>query len=84
MTGCPTYQVISGRTTIDMASRKMPAPQLGDEQWSQLLAFSAGAQETVVKQTAIRDGSVLLIIFGSPAIVDRHLDKTLIKATATS
>ncbi|MFJ7969429.1 hypothetical protein [Streptomyces sp. NPDC096324] len=81
MTGCPTYQVVAGGTPIDMASQKLPAHRnLGDEQWSQLLAFSTGGKGTVVKQTAIRDGSLLLIVSGSPALVDRHLDK----ATTTS
>ncbi|MET8590483.1 hypothetical protein [Streptomyces sp. NPDC005078] len=85
MTGCPTYQVVAGGTPIDMASQKLPAPRgLGDEQWSQLLTFSTGGRSTVVKQTAIRDGGLLLIVSGSPALVDRHLDKALAKATATS
>ncbi|OIJ91664.1 hypothetical protein [Streptomyces colonosanans] len=85
MTGCPTYQVVTGGTPIDMASHKLPAPHdLGDEQWSQLLTFSAGERSTVVKQTAIRDGSLLLIVSGSPALVDRHLDKALAKATAAN
>ncbi|MEN8654376.1 hypothetical protein ABCR94_28210 [Streptomyces sp. 21So2-11] len=85
LTGCPTYQVVAGATAIDMASQELPAPHgLGDEQWSQLLTFSAGGRDTVVKQTAIRDGSVLLIISGSPALVDSHLGKALAKATATS
>ncbi|MFD6434544.1 hypothetical protein [Streptomyces venezuelae] len=85
MTGCPTYQVVSGDTSIDVASQKLPAPRgLGDEQWSQLLTFSTAGRSTVVKQTAIRDGSLLLIVSGSPALVDRHLDKALTKATATS
>lgn len=82
MTGCPTYQVISGSATIDMASQKMTAPKLGDEQWSQLLTFSDGGQDTVVKQTAIRDGRVLLIVSGSPALVDRNLGKALTRAAA--
>ncbi|MFI8872234.1 hypothetical protein [Streptomyces sp. NPDC055243] len=85
MTGCPTYQVVAGGTPIDMASQKLTAPRgLGDEQWSQLLTFSTGGRSTVVKQTAIRDGSLLLIVSGSPALVDRHLNKALAKATATS
>ncbi|MFF8918949.1 hypothetical protein ACF08M_38020 [Streptomyces sp. NPDC015032] len=85
MTGCPTYQVVAGGTAIDMATQKLTAPhQLGDEQWSQLLTFSTGGQNTMVKQTAIRDGSVLLIVSGSPDLVDRHLDKALAKATAAS
>ncbi|MFI5751134.1 hypothetical protein ACIBBE_35690 [Streptomyces sp. NPDC051644] len=85
MTGCPTYQVVAGGTSIDMTSQELPAPRgLGDEQWSQLLTFSTGGRSTVVKQTAIRDGSLLLIVSGSPALVDRHLDKALTKATAAS
>ncbi|MEU6229802.1 hypothetical protein [Streptomyces sp. NPDC047042] len=85
MTGCPTYQVVAGGTPIDIASQKLPAPHgLGDEQWSQLLTFSAGGRSTVVKQTAIRDGSLLLIVSGSPALVDRHVGKALTKATAAS
>ncbi|MEV0636359.1 hypothetical protein AB0I77_15585 [Streptomyces sp. NPDC050619] len=83
MTGCPTYQVVAGGTPIDIASQKLPAPHgLGDERWSQLLTFSTGGRSTVVKQTAIRDGSLLLVISGSPALVDRHLGKALAKATA--
>ncbi|MET9952842.1 MULTISPECIES: hypothetical protein [Streptomyces] len=85
MTGCPSYQVVGGGTPIDIASQKLTAPHgPGDERWSQLLTFSAGGRSTVVKQTAIRDGSLLLIVSGSPGLVDRHLDKALTKATATS
>ncbi|MFF7477011.1 hypothetical protein [Streptomyces sp. NPDC008092] len=85
MTGCPTYQVVAGGTPVDVASQKLPAPRaLGDEQWSQLLTFTGGGQSTVVKQTAIRAGSLLLIVSGSPALVDRHLGKALAKATAAS
>jgi hypothetical protein len=81
MTGCPTYQVLAGGTAIDMVSQKLTAPhRLGDEQWSQLLTFSTGGQSTVVKQTAIRTGSVLVIVSGSPALVDRHLDRAVAKA----
>ncbi|MEU1266895.1 hypothetical protein ABZ473_33555 [Streptomyces cellulosae] len=85
ITGCPTYQVVAGGTPIDMASQKLPAPHgLGDEQWSQLMTFSTGGRSTVVKQTAIHDGSLLLVVSGSPALVDRHLGKALAKATAAS
>lgn len=85
MTGCPAYQVVTGGTPVDVTSQKLPAPTAGgDEQWSLLLTFIAGGRSTVVKQTAIRDGSLLLVLSGSPALVDRHLDKALAKATATS
>ncbi|MFE6363821.1 hypothetical protein ACFVP3_27990 [Streptomyces sp. NPDC057806] len=84
MTGCPAYQVVAGGTPIDITAQKLPAPQrLGDQQWSQLLTFSTALRSTVVKQTAIRDGNLLLIVSGAPALVDRHLGKALAKATAT-
>jgi hypothetical protein len=81
MTGCPKYQVLVGGSAIDIATQKTAPPHLGDEQWSQLLTFSAGGHDSVMKQTAIRDGNVLVIVSGSPALVDRHLDKALAKAT---
>ncbi|MFB8749200.1 hypothetical protein [Streptomyces parvulus] len=84
MTGCPNYQVLAGSAPIDISTQKLSAPQdRGDEQWSQLLTFTAGGRSTVLKQTEIRDGSLLLVISGSPALVDRHLDRALAKATAT-
>ncbi|MFF5090430.1 hypothetical protein [Streptomyces niveus] len=82
MTGCPSYQVLAGSTPVDITTQETPASRLGDERWSHLLTFSSGGAETVVKQTAIRDGSVLLIVSGSPALVDQHLRAALTKATA--
>ncbi|GGL34753.1 hypothetical protein GCM10010095_20120 [Streptomyces anthocyanicus] len=85
MTGCPAYQVVSSGAPVNVASQKLPAPHTGgDQQWSQVLTFTAGERSTVVKQTAIRDGNLLLIVSGSPALVDRHLGKALAKATAAS
>ncbi|MET9872630.1 hypothetical protein ABZZ16_42310, partial [Streptomyces sp. NPDC006386] len=76
---------VPGPAPVDVTSQKLPAPHAsGDEQWSLLLTFIAGGRSTVVKQTAIRDGNLLLVFSGSPALVDRHLDKALDKATATS
>ncbi|MFI7094826.1 hypothetical protein [Streptomyces lydicus] len=83
MTGCPQYEVLVGSTKVDVTTQKVTAPRLGDERWSQLLTFSAGERDTVVKQTAIRDGSVLVIVSGSPTLVDQHLDEALAKAAAT-
>ncbi|MFE3250979.1 hypothetical protein [Streptomyces sp. NPDC059209] len=83
ITGCPAYQVLAGSTPIDITTQEVPAPRLGDERWSHLLTFSSEGADMVVKQTAIRDGSVLLIVSGSPALVDRHLDTALAKATTT-
>ncbi|MGZ2358496.1 hypothetical protein LRE75_17630 [Streptomyces sp. 372A] len=79
MASCPSYRVIAGSTIIDMGTQKTAVPDLGDEQWSQLLTYSAGGQRSVVKQTAIRSGNVLVIVSGSPGLVDAHLDEAVAK-----
>ncbi|PKV84257.1 hypothetical protein [Streptomyces sp. TLI_146] len=81
MASCPTYQVVSGSTAIDMTTQTTGAPQLGEERWSQLLTYSTGGQRSVVKQTAIRSGNVLVIVSGSPGLLDAHLGKAFAKAT---
>ncbi|MEU1477154.1 hypothetical protein [Streptomyces sp. NPDC005760] len=73
MTSCPTYQVSVGSTLIDMHTQTTSAPRLGDEHWSQLLTYSAGGRRSVAKQTAIRTGAILVVVSGSPALVDAHL-----------
>lgn len=80
MTGCPLYQVVVGDTPIAVATQRLPAPALGDEAWSQMLTFTAGGRNTVVKQTAVRTGSVLVVVSGSPALVDTHLTRAIDKA----
>ncbi|MFE9456563.1 hypothetical protein [Streptomyces californicus] len=80
MISCPPYQVASGSTVIDMGTQKTAAPNLGDDQWSQLLTHSVGGQRSVVKQTAIRADNLLMIVSGSQGPVDAHLDKALAKA----
>ncbi|MFI0220257.1 hypothetical protein [Streptomyces lydicus] len=79
MTGCPQYQVLVGGTKVDITTQRMTAPRLGDESWSQLLTFSSGGRDTVVKQTAVRDGSVLLILSGAPGLVDSHISAAVEK-----
>ncbi|MEW1699076.1 hypothetical protein ACIQCR_31445 [Streptomyces sp. NPDC093249] len=80
MTGCPLYQVVVGDTPIAVATQKLPAPALGDEAWSQILTFTAGGRDTVMKQTAVRTGSVLVVLSGSPSLVDTHLSRAVDKA----
>ncbi|MFE5654504.1 hypothetical protein ACFQ8Q_36020 [Streptomyces cyaneofuscatus] len=80
MASCPTYQVSMGSTLIDMGTQEAAPPQLGDEAWSLMLTFSAAGQRSVVKQTAIRSGAVLVIVAGSPALVDAHVERALAKA----
>ncbi|MFI1060478.1 hypothetical protein ACH4TC_01130 [Streptomyces spororaveus] len=84
MTGCPAYQVVIGSRPVKITTQKLAAPALGDQAWSQLLTFTAGGQDSIVKQTAVRTGAVLLIVSGSPALVDSHVEKALAKALPAS
>lgn len=81
MTSCPTYQVVTGSTPVTVTTRKVLLDRLGDEQWSQLLTFAAGGRSSIVKQTAVRIGTVVVVVSGSPALVDAHLRKAVTKAT---
>ncbi|MFJ9034521.1 hypothetical protein ACIRQP_39990 [Streptomyces sp. NPDC102274] len=80
MTACPSYQVVAGGTPVGVTVRKVPSPRVGDEQWSLQMTYTAGVRTTVVKQTTIRIGTVVVSITGSPGLVDAHLDKALSKA----
>lgn len=84
MTGCPVYQLVIGSKPIKIATQKLAAPALGDQAWSQLLTFTASGQDSIVKQTAVRTGAVLLVVSGSPALVDAHVEKALTKASTGS
>ncbi|MBC9714459.1 hypothetical protein H9Y04_18015 [Streptomyces sp. TRM66268-LWL] len=84
MLSCPSYQVASGSTVVDMGTEESAAPDIGDEQWSQLLTFSAGGQRSVVKQTAIRTRNILVIVSGAPSLVDAHLPMAVDKAHQAS
>ncbi|MFJ9616172.1 hypothetical protein [Streptomyces noursei] len=80
MTSCPSYQIVVGSTPIQMSTRRLSAPQLGDEQWSQLLTFTINGRSTVMKQTVIRTGTIVVDISGSPGLVDTQVAKALKKA----
>ncbi|MFJ2610062.1 hypothetical protein ACIO13_34630 [Streptomyces sp. NPDC087425] len=84
MASCLTYQLVSGSTVIDMSTQKTAAPDLGDGQWSKLLAYSLGGQRAVVEQTAIRIGNLLVIVSGSLGLVDANLEKAVAKVQAAS
>ncbi|MER5780268.1 hypothetical protein ABT104_00865 [Streptomyces mobaraensis] len=82
MTSCATYQVVVGSTPITMGTQKLPAPKIGDEQWSHLLTFTVDGRATALKQTAVRTGTTVVVVSGSPGLVDTHLDRALKKAQA--
>jgi hypothetical protein len=83
MISCPTYRILVGSTSVDMGTEQMAAPPLGDEQRSQLLTYSVGPQRSVVQQTAIRIANVLVIVSGSPGLVDAHLAQAVDKVQRT-
>ncbi|MFG3364255.1 hypothetical protein ACGF0K_04680 [Streptomyces sp. NPDC048156] len=80
MLSCPSYQVASGSTVVTIKTEKAGAARLGDERWSQLLTFTAGGRSSVVKQTAVRTGAVVVVLSGGPGLVDAHLVKAVAKA----
>ncbi|MFB6847941.1 hypothetical protein ACFCXS_24240 [Streptomyces sp. NPDC056373] len=80
MTSCPTYQVLTGSTPVTVTTQKALVARLGDEQWSQLLTFAAGGRSSSVKQTAVRTGTVVVVVSGSPGLVDAHVHKAVAKA----
>ncbi|MFF5476707.1 hypothetical protein ACFY5C_05010 [Streptomyces sp. NPDC012935] len=80
MTSCPTYQVFFGSTPVKVSTQKVTAARLGDERWSQLLTFTASGRSHLVKQTAVRTGTVVVVVSGSPGLVDAHLAKAVDKA----
>ena len=75
MSSCPRYQVLVGSTPVTVTTRKLPAPTLGEERWSQLLTVTVGGRRSVVKQTAVRTGTVVVVVSGSAALVDAHVAK---------
>jgi hypothetical protein len=81
MTSSPTYQVLAGGTPVTVTTQKvLVARRLGDEQWS--LTFTAGGRSSIVKQTAVRTGTVVVVVSGSPGLVDAHVRKAVAKVTA--
>ncbi|MDX3854880.1 hypothetical protein [Streptomyces sp. AK02-01A] len=84
LTSCPSYQVVAGSTPVDIATQRAAAPQLGDEQWSLQMTYTVGGRTTIVKQTAIRTGTTVVLVAGSPGLVDTHIDKALAKARSAN
>ncbi|MEU6312255.1 hypothetical protein [Streptomyces sp. NPDC047014] len=81
MAACPSYQLVTATTVAEVRTQAVRAPRLGDEQWGQVLTITAGGRRTVVQQTVIRDGALLLVVSGSPAEVMVHGQTALAKVT---
>jgi hypothetical protein len=82
MDSCPSYQVTDGSTPVEIATQNAPVAKKGDERWGQLLTFTIAGRSSIIKQTAVRTGSTLVVVSGSPGLVDTHLHKALRKAVA--
>ncbi|MGE7384195.1 hypothetical protein ACQKM2_01655 [Streptomyces sp. NPDC004126] len=82
MGACPSYQLVTATTVAEVRTQTVPVARLGDEQWGQVLTVAVGGQRTIVQQTVIRAGAVLLVVSGSPAEVTVHAQTALAKATA--
>lgn len=82
MGSCPSYQLVTATTVAEVRTQTVPVPRLGDEQWGQVLTVTAGGRRTIVQQTVIRAGAVLLVVSGSPAEVTVHAQTALAKAAA--
>ncbi|MFD8718514.1 hypothetical protein ACFV2H_10940 [Streptomyces sp. NPDC059629] len=78
---CPVYQVLAGSTPVMVTTQKVLVARLDDEQWSRLLTFSAGGRSSIVKQAAVRTGTVVGAVSGSPGLVDGHAHEAGAKAT---
>ncbi|MFB7464675.1 MULTISPECIES: hypothetical protein [Streptomyces] len=80
MGACTSYQLVTATAVAEIRTQTVPVPRLGDEQWGQVLTVTAGGRRTVVQQTVIRDGAVLLVVSGSRAEVTIHAQTDLAKA----
>ncbi|MET9429968.1 hypothetical protein [Streptomyces sp. NPDC003036] len=69
-------------TVVEVKTRTVPAPRRGEEQWAQLVTVRTGSRSSTVQQLVIRDGSVLLVLSGSPTQVALSADTALAKAKA--
>ncbi|AKA05133.1 hypothetical protein SAZ_23820 [Streptomyces noursei ZPM] len=83
MVSCSMYQVLVGGTPIEVTAAKAAVTRIGDERWGQVLTFAVGGRSTVMKQAAVRTGKVLVVVSGSSALVDAHVEKAVAKARVT-
>ncbi|MEU8543161.1 hypothetical protein AB0C52_24790 [Streptomyces sp. NPDC048717] len=82
MTACPTYRLAIAATVFEVSTRITPAPPLGEEQWAQIVTVRANGRSQVTQQVVVRDGSLLVVLSGSPAEVKLHVERALDKAAA--
>ncbi|ELS55187.1 hypothetical protein [Streptomyces viridochromogenes] len=72
--GCPALEKLGSEAAIGGSldfPQKVLEDRLGNEQWSQLLTFTARGRSSIVKQTAVRTGTVVVVVSGGPSLGPR-------------
>ncbi|MET8682200.1 hypothetical protein ABZW18_32665 [Streptomyces sp. NPDC004647] len=83
-TACPSYEMTSGSTPIEVKITRSSLPRVGDEQfgYTTTLKFPHGSQ--VLKTVAVREKNVAVMLVGAPALVDRNIDQAVGKVSSGS
>ncbi|MBO1414445.1 hypothetical protein [Streptomyces sp. FH025] len=76
---CGSFDMSLGSTQTQVTVNPAEAPKLGDESYAQLVTLSGG-RTLVYKQQAVRAGNVLVVLTGTPALVDAQLPHAVEKA----
>ncbi|MBZ4322028.1 hypothetical protein [Streptomyces huiliensis] len=78
---CPSFSFMEGTTPTRTTSAKPELPPLGDERFGTLLTLEGANGPVVIKYVAVRKGSVVVNLMGSPALVDKHIGTAVDKMT---
>lgn len=80
---CGAVTVTTGSQVVQVRVEKQVPPPLGDEQYAHTMSFETGAAGgMVLKQTSVRVGNVMVMLAGSPGLVDANLERAVAKARA--
>lgn len=83
-TSCPTFTMTSGSTPLSMKVSKSTPPQVGEEQYAYTTTMDLPTGPQVLKTAAVRQGNVVVMLTGAPALVDRHIETAVAKISPTS
>ncbi|MEV6956559.1 hypothetical protein [Streptomyces sp. NPDC051183] len=80
---CPSFTMSTGTTPVQIAIGKTAAPEgIGDERYAQTMTITTSTSTTILKQVAVRAGNVMVMLTGSPGLVDKDLPGAVEKAKA--
>ncbi|WP_327258277.1 hypothetical protein [Streptomyces sp. NBC_01244] len=78
---CPSFNLNSGTTPVKIEIKKETPPKgLGDEQYAQTMTVVTGSSTTVLRQTAVRAGTIMVMLSGEPSLVTKELPAAVQKA----